>query len=251
MAGGSKKAEKLEGLHGAARSGDFDALHSIYSSNPTLINARDNHSRTPLHLAAWSGQTKVVQFLCEHKADVRAAAVDNMAAIHFASQKGHLEIVRILLRSGAYVNASTRKGMTALHYAVQGGHVDLVKFLIHKGASLSAETKARKKPIDLAKDDQVRSVLTNSGEFIKGHKESQTDRLHGTSGSNDTGAEPNDESVEIKETSVTGQEVGESMKSGQRGRETEETTPQIGPPRKKAKVALSHLVDDDTQEEQC
>ena len=51
-----------------------------------------------LHLAAWSGQAEVVSYLCKHKADVGAAAMDDMGAIHFAAQKGHLEVIRTLDR---------------------------------------------------------------------------------------------------------------------------------------------------------
>ncbi|KAK3038986.1 hypothetical protein RJ639_027471 [Escallonia herrerae] len=69
---------------------------------------------------AWCGQAQEVSYLCKNKADVGAAAMDDMGAVHFAAQKRHLEVVRILISSGASVKASTRKGMTALHYAVQG-----------------------------------------------------------------------------------------------------------------------------------
>ena len=195
-------------------------------------------------MAAWSGQTKIVQFLCEHKADVKAAAVDEMAAIHFASQKGHLEIVRILLRSGASVNASTRKGMTSLHYAVQGGYLELVKLLIQKGANVSAETKAKKKPIDLAKDDQVRMVLTTSGELLKGHRGSQMMKSHGASASNDTEGEQKNSLTE--EMPGVAKDDGDTEKGDHREREEEEAKELIGPQPKKAKVALSHLVDDES-----
>lgn len=258
MAGQPKKpaAHKAkgqsQGLHDAARAGDLEGLQAIYFSSPTVINVRDNHSRTPLHLAAWSGQTEVVEFLCNYKADVGAAAVDDMAAIHFASQKGHLEIVRILLRSGASVNACTRKGMSALHYAVQGSHLEVVKFLIRKGGSLSAKTKAGKRPIDLAKDDEVRSILTSPEELSKSNKKSQTDKPPAVSATNvkcdidDVEAEPKEFSTEKERPTIT-QEEEEDIGNGQMARNEEAAD--IGPQPKKAKVALSHLVDDHTQEE--
>lgn len=257
MAGQSKKsaAHKAkapsQGLHDTARAGDLEGLQAIYFSNPTIINARDKHSRTPLHLAAWSGQNEVAEFLCNHKADVGAAAVDDMAAIHFASQKGHLEIVRILLRSGASVHASTRKGMSALHYAVQGSHLEVVKFLIRKGASLSAKTKAGKRPIDLANDDEVCSILT-SPELSKSNKESQTNNPPAVSATNvkcdidNVESEPKESFLEEKERPAITHEKEEDIKKGQRVRSEEALD--IGPQPKKAKVALSHLVDDDTQE---
>ncbi|KAB5573787.1 hypothetical protein DKX38_000981 [Salix brachista] len=46
----------------------------------------------------WAGRG--MTHLCKHKADVGAAAMDDMGAIHFASQKGPLEVFRTLLSSG-------------------------------------------------------------------------------------------------------------------------------------------------------
>ncbi|KAK6238285.1 hypothetical protein QUC31_003754 [Theobroma cacao] len=146
-------------IHAAARSGDLSTVQSILASNPLAVNSRDKHSRTPLHLAAWSGQAQVVSYLCKQKADVGAAAMDDMGAIHFAAQKGHIEIVRTLLSLGVSVKAGTRKGFSPLHYAVQGSHLELIKLLLKKGASLSAKTKAGKTPLDLAKSEEIRTFL--------------------------------------------------------------------------------------------
>eukprot|EP01018_Ginkgo_biloba_P005317 Gb_26538 [translate_table: standard] len=181
-----------------------------------------------------------------------------MAAIHFASQKGHLQIIRTLLTSGVSVNACTRKGMTPLHYAVQGGHVELVKHLIRKGASLSAETKAGKRPIDLAKNDESCSVLMTCEESLRSNKDMRTNEASEASASNVTdktdalGAKPGDISMgrEGIEDVNLDEEVYADVGRGQRAREEEEMAAEIGPQPKKAKVALSHLVDDDTREEE-
>ncbi|KAK8716369.1 hypothetical protein V6N13_043681 [Hibiscus sabdariffa] len=146
-------------IHAAARSGDISKLQSILASNPLAVNSRDKHSRTPLHLAAWAGQAQVVSYLCKHKADVGAAAMDDMGAVHFAAQKGHLEIVRTLLSEGVSAKATNRKGFTPLHYAAQGSHLEVIKVLLKKGASLSAKTKARKTPLDLAASEEIRLFL--------------------------------------------------------------------------------------------
>lgn len=100
-----------------------------------------------------------MRLLCDAKADVGAAALDDMAALHFACQKGHTEVVRILLASRAYVNARNRKGMTALHFAVQGKNEELTQLLIRKGANLSTENRAGKTPIDLARDESFKTLI--------------------------------------------------------------------------------------------
>ncbi|CDY61678.1 BnaC01g40950D [Brassica napus] len=172
MAGGSGggKSGASADLHSAARSGDLAAVQLIISSNPLAVNSRDKHSRTPLHLAAWAGHSEVVSYLCKNKADVGAAAVDDMGAIHFASQKGHLEVVRTLLSAGVSLKSITRKGLTPLHYAAQGSHLDLVKYLVKKGANVGATTKAGKNPADVAGNPETQTFLEECEEQARKDK---------------------------------------------------------------------------------
>ncbi|KAM1257719.1 hypothetical protein ACFX13_038133 [Malus domestica] len=235
-----------ENVHAAARSGNLPSLQSILASNPLAVNSRDKHSRTPLHLAAWSGQTEVVNFLCSHKADVGAAAMDDMGAIHFAAQKGHLEVVRTLLSSGASVKASTRKGLTPLHYAVQGSHVELIKYLVKKGANLSAKTKAGKTPLDLANSDDVRSCLEEC------ERSSKTEDMDGKQKDKESDPKTSvQEEVKPEGGAATSgnnkQAEDESLKRKGDKNDAEEAAGE----RKKAKVALNHLLTaDDMQDEE-
>ncbi|XP_052211490.1 uncharacterized protein LOC127814196 [Diospyros lotus] len=235
-------------LHAAARSGDLAAVQRICSSNPLAINSRDKHSRTPLHLAAWSGQAEVVNYLCKNKADVGAAAMDDMGTIHFAAQKGHLEVVRILLSSGVSIKASNRKGMTALHYAVQGSHLELVKYLVKKGASLSAKTKAGKTALQLASSEEVRSFL------VEGEKQSNKGGdLNDTQKSNEAHSKPSlQENAEAPVIRQDEGEDGEDETIKRKADEDETETAMENPPKpKKLKVSLNHLLaSDDTQEEE-
>ncbi|PKI44162.1 hypothetical protein CRG98_035455 [Punica granatum] len=236
--GPSKAGEEL---HAAARSGDLTAVQIILASNPLAVNSRDKHSRTPLHLAAWSGHSQVATYLCQHKADVGASAMDDMGAIHFAAQKGHLEIVKVLVSSGVSVKASTRKGFTPLHYAAQGGHLELAKYLVKKGASLSTENKVGKTPTDLAGNEEVRSFLEECEkspekvESLKGNKKAEEKPV-----SNDG----DDAGRSSKEDE--GEDEGERLKR----KVDEEETKEASLP-KKVKVTLNHLMSaDDTQEEE-
>lgn len=228
-------------LHTAARSGDLEAVQRICSANPLAINSRDRHSRTPLHLAAWAGHTMVVEYLSK-KADVGAAAMDDMGAIHFAAQKGHLEVVRILVTSGVSVKSTNRKGMTALHYAAQGSHKELAKYLIKKGANVNAKNKAGKTPVDLANGEEVRSVLLDK-ELLNSKEK-------------DVHAQPNSSSHEDADKAGRKPQEGDKAAAHDEDENTkrknsEGSSKEIIPEAKKSKVALNHLLAaDDTQEEE-
>ncbi|XP_022750891.1 ankyrin-3 [Durio zibethinus] len=231
-------------IHAAARSGDLSTLESILASNPLAVNSRDKHSRTPLHLAAWSGQAQVVSYLCKQKADVGAAAMDDMGAIHFAAQKGHLEVVRTLLSSGVSVKAANRKGFTPLHYAVQGSHLEVIKVLLKKGASLSAKTKAGKTPLDLAVSEEIRSYLKECEQSpmeanVKGKEKIEK---------RDSRAPLLDKTQNSDEATAAEQEQQEDERVKRKG--DDDNLEALSEP-KKPRVVLKHLLSaDDTQEDE-
>lgn len=211
-----------------------------------------------LHLAAFSGQAEVVSYLCKHKADAGASAMDDMAAIHFAAQKGHLEVVKALVSAGASFKSCTRKGMTSLHYAAQGSHLELVKYLAKKGASLTAKTRAGKTPLDLATNEEVRSFLegfkgpAKNGESRNKDKAEESDASRNTDKAEESDAKASplgsegNLSAELPATAVD-EENGEREK--RKGNEDDTREDSSEP--KKARVKLSHLQSsDDTQEEE-
>jgi ankyrin repeat protein len=222
-------------------------LFSILAFRFCFFDTRNLDHR--LHLAAWSGQAEVVSYLCKNKADVGAAAMDDMGAIHFAAQKGHLEVVRTLVSSGVSIKASNRKGLTPLHYAVQGSHLELVKYLVKKGASLSAKTKAGKTPLDLSSNEEIRSVLEECE-----RSPSMKRDLNG--GEKAEESDPKPSVVEEKEEN-TGDEASLVVHDGADGErvkrkgDQDDDEKEASSEPKKARVALGHLLNaDDTQEDE-
>jgi len=216
-----------------------------------------------LHLAAFSGQTEVVSYLCKNKADVGASAMDDMAAIHFAAQKGHLEVVRALVSAGASFKASTRKGVTPLHFAVQGSHLELVKYLSKKGASLTIKTKAGKTPLDLATNDEVRAFLEGFEKSTKNEESKNEDKTEGSDPKENEESDPKaPEESDLKASSSLGSEgnlsseppataVDEESGEKEKRKGNEDDARENPSHPKKARVQLSHLQSsDDVQEEE-
>lgn len=194
-------------------------------------------------MAAWSGHVEVVSCLCQHKADVGAAAMDDMGAIHFAAQKGHLEVVKTLVSSGVSVNSFTRKGLTPLHYAAQGSNLVLVKYLVKKGASLAAETKAGKTPLDLASKEETILFLEESEQLAKKGHTATKEKAEESSSKPTLPQKPEN----CEGENALGDEEVEEGEVVKRKSETE-----VAPSEpKKRKIALNHLLTtDDTQEDE-
>ena len=100
----TKQRRPIPPLHVAARTGDLDALSALLASNHhhrdaknKLIDERDVHGRTALHLAAWANEKAIAERLLDSGADVSVGAADGVQAIHFACMKGHLGMLLFLI----------------------------------------------------------------------------------------------------------------------------------------------------------
>lgn len=239
-----KKAGADSELHAAARAGDVRGVESICCSDPLAVNSRDKHSRTPLHLAAWSGHAEIVSYLCKNKADAGASAMDDTSAIHFASQKGHVEVVQVLLSSGASIKSTNRKGMTPLHFAVQGSHMELVKYLIRKGADLGTKNKSGETPLDFVKSVEMRSLIDECAKSPKNEDQLRTSKPDEFSSKLSDTEDCKD--VHVNDSS----DQGDAGIDGREKRKGEDVSDNNLTDLKKRKVSLGHLLAEDDSEEE-
>jgi hypothetical protein len=96
---------------------------------------------TPLHMAVFRGQAKVVQNLLGRGADVSAKTSSGVSALHLACsgarKTGRGAIIRSLLQKGADVHAKDKYGRTPLHSAIAYGSIQSLKLLLTRGADIS------------------------------------------------------------------------------------------------------------------
>jgi ankyrin repeat protein len=114
---------------------------------------------TPLHLAAWSGNARIIQMLLDKGADVKALEYNNRPPLNYASTRmavdvlvkagaeangaypptpplldaamnGFPEAVEALLDHGADIQATDYTHYTALHLAAWAGSVETVNILL-------------------------------------------------------------------------------------------------------------------------
>ncbi|KAF8473037.1 ankyrin repeat-containing domain protein [Russula ochroleuca] len=98
------------------------------------VNARDDDSRTALHIAAQKGRVEVVRVLLEHGANADAEDNEGRTPLHLSAEDGRVEAMRVLLEHGANVGAEDNEGGTAFQIASAKGNDEIMKLLSEHGA---------------------------------------------------------------------------------------------------------------------
>ena len=152
-------------LHAACRGDDAGAVAAILEDLrakklAAAVDARDEHGRTPLHLACWAGRGDAAALLLDAGAGAALGAQDAMTALHFASQAGCVAAVERLVAAGAPLDAECTKSLkTPLHFAAAKGHAAAVAALLAAGADGAKKTRKGETALDLATSDDAKAAF--------------------------------------------------------------------------------------------
>jgi hypothetical protein len=142
-------------------------LEKGYDPNSKLTEG-PRRGMTALMLACTSGNYEAARILLEAKADTNLSDRNGFRAIHIAVLQTNLALLQLLVNAGANVNAQTNTGATPLYYAASIGNLDTIEYLCSKGADGSLKgaevsNEALKRPVEIAKNFQVKAVLMRCG----------------------------------------------------------------------------------------
>ncbi|MEP6759103.1 MAG: ankyrin repeat domain-containing protein [Actinomycetota bacterium] len=120
----------------AASFGDLDRLSELLAEDPALVDAISGDGFTPLHLAAFFGQSDAVRLLLASGAapDERGQGWMTGTPLSAAAAGGHTAIVLLLLEAGVDPNVQQAQGFAPLHAAAQNADVEAVRALLAAGA---------------------------------------------------------------------------------------------------------------------
>jgi ankyrin repeat protein/beta-lactamase regulating signal transducer with metallopeptidase domain len=94
-------------LHEAANYGRVARVRSLLAEGADVNAMDDRLAGTPLHLAAYSNQKKMAEFLISRGADVNARNKWDRTPLHIALDQGHTEIAELLRQNGARLEPAT------------------------------------------------------------------------------------------------------------------------------------------------
>jgi carboxypeptidase D len=114
------------------------------------VDAADQESMTPLHLAAMKGRAGMADLLLAAGAKVDARDRHGRTPLHLAAQGNHVDLIERLLAAGAELNAADGSGNTPLHEAARRFRAEAARKLIAAGADVNAANAEGMTPLHMA-----------------------------------------------------------------------------------------------------
>ena len=115
-------------IFAAAALGRLDDLRAALA-RPGAVNDVAYDGWTPLHLAAFFGETESGRLLLDAGANVQAISANSLrnTPLHAATAGGHAESALLLIERGADVKVPDAGKHTPLHIAAESGLTDVVQ----------------------------------------------------------------------------------------------------------------------------
>jgi ankyrin repeat protein len=156
--------KKAHPLHIAARVNGV-AIATLLVKRGAKVDSRDAQDRTPLFVAASSGQAEVADFLLQAGADPLAEESDyHDTAIYIAAMNGNLGVVKLMVSKGVSANIrNTHTGETPLWVAAMDNHLKVMEFLLTSGADPNTANLKGETPLKVSVSPEAKDLLRKFG----------------------------------------------------------------------------------------
>jgi ankyrin repeat protein len=156
------------------RDGFLESLEIILGQEKGDINFKDESGWTALHHACDEGNLKIVDILINTNADINCKTNNKKTPLHLTTAHGYFDISKLLVENGCVINSVDDEKNTPIHICSSTGHLELLKYLLDRFPLADLKNIYGKKPIDLAKKDDIKNLLN---EYLK-KNESQYTKVH-------------------------------------------------------------------------
>ncbi|KAK2597247.1 hypothetical protein N8I77_013108 [Diaporthe amygdali] len=156
-------------VHAACIMGNADIIafvcgHEAFNFQPgmlkSILNAKNNNSETPIHVAIKHNQPACVDPLLQNGAELNAEGPFGFRVAHISADRGYLDLLRMVLQRGANPNAVSRSGDTPAHVAARKGYLGCLKVLFYEfQADLRAYNMANMRPANIAENNSYEEIM--------------------------------------------------------------------------------------------
>jgi len=154
-----KQSELLHLVQGSGGKVEWDAVRKYMFMDAINPNTRDRQTRvTTLHLCASDGETDVLNWCIQMRADINAQTALGRTPLHHACAANKTACMRMLLKGAADVNARTLSYQTPLHVCSSNSYHEATSVLLYESphaVDVDAEDSNRQIPEELTTDQYV------------------------------------------------------------------------------------------------
>ncbi|XP_028398010.1 ankyrin repeat domain-containing protein 36A-like isoform X2 [Dendronephthya gigantea] len=154
-------------LHLAAATGN-DEITRFLLANKAKTNLCDNDGRTALMKAIECSHNGCIELLLDNNADVKVTDINASSTLHLAAANNLIDTATLLLRKGMNINISDKEGFTPLHVAASLGNQDFVLYLLNEHANVDCVDAHGRTPLMTAAADGhmdiVKMLLQNDAD---------------------------------------------------------------------------------------
>lgn len=150
-------------LHIAAMSGNveiFKLLAEKYVELNVDLNIKDIEQKTPAHYAAQYNHVDVMQTLASMKADLHAKDINGDTPAHIAANSNNAEVITVLHNANVNLNEKNNKGETPAHIAARSNNAEVITALHNASADLNAKNNNGDTPTHVAASSDNEEVIT-------------------------------------------------------------------------------------------
>ena len=149
-------------LHIAAISGNVKIVEYLIDYYHLDVNALDVNQATPIHYATMNNNDnarKVIIKLLQAGANINLNCNDGYSFLYKISHRGYHEIVNIALKNVTNINeASNNQAATALHAAAMNNHLKIIYLLVAKGIDITLRTLEGKTAFTIARESSFLEI---------------------------------------------------------------------------------------------
>lgn len=116
---------------------------------------------TPLHLAVFTQNKEMVQFLLEKGADIESTMEGEITPLILAALRGYAEIAELLILYGADVNFRSIDNCTPLFAAVLGGNLQVIRVLLKYEADPDLKNDHGLTALDFSSNDETKKIVAD------------------------------------------------------------------------------------------
>ena len=132
-------------IHQAVQKGDKNLLSVVLEES--LLDSRDRHGNTVLHIAVQRQDVEMVQLLLKRGLNVNARNRAGETALHIACRLRNEEIAHFLLKKDMNLNLGDKNGDTVLHVASRRDLPSVILELLNKGANINVQNNGGNTPL--------------------------------------------------------------------------------------------------------